>query len=146
MVCGECDFHFYRNPATATAAIVADACGKILLIRRAKDPSKGKLGMPGGFVDIGESAEEGLRREVLEEVGLAIEDLNFLTSFPNQYLYRSVMYPTVDLFFTARVQSFESAQCLSEAEGLVILEPADVAPDDLAFDSMRHAMRLYRSH
>ena len=143
--CRHCDFHFYRNPAVATAAIIADPSGKILLIRRAREPAKGKLGMPGGFVDIAETAEDGLRREVKEEICLEIRDLEFFMSSPNEYLYREIMYPTVDFFFTARVQSFEPAKALSEVEGLVICHPNEVAPEELAFESMRRALQAYRS-
>jgi ADP-ribose pyrophosphatase YjhB (NUDIX family) len=143
--CARCDFHFYRNPAVATAAIIADGSGKIVLIRRAKEPAKGKLGMPGGFVDIGETAEDGLRREVKEEICLEIGEIQFLMSHPNEYFYRGIMYPTVDLFFTARVESFEPARALSEVEGLVIRHPGEVAPDELAFESMRRALRAYQT-
>jgi mutator protein MutT len=143
--CRHCDFHFYRNPAVATAGIIADASGKILLIRRAKDPAKGKLGMPGGFVDIGETAEDGLRREVKEEICLEIRNIQFLMSYPNDYLYRGIMYPTVDFFFTARVESFDPAKALSEVEGLLIRHPKEVAPEELAFESMRRALRAYQS-
>jgi NAD+ diphosphatase len=143
--CAQCDFHFYRNPAVATAAIIADPGGKVLLIRRAKEPSKGKLGMPGGFVDIGETAEDGLRREVKEEVCLELQEIAFLMSYPNQYFFRGIMYPTVDFFFTASVDSFDPAKALSEVEGLVIREPKQVNPDELAFESMRQAMRLYNA-
>lgn len=143
--CGNCDFHFYRNAAVATAAIIADATGKVLLTRRAKEPAKGKLGMPGGFVDIGETAEDGLRREVREEICLELRDIAFLMSYPNQYFFRGIMYPTVDFFFTARVESFEAAKALSEVEGLVIRNPKEVAPEELAFESMRQAMRVYNA-
>jgi ADP-ribose pyrophosphatase YjhB (NUDIX family) len=143
--CSHCEFHFYRNPAVATAAIVADPSGKILLIRRAKEPAEGKLGMPGGFVDIGETAEDGLRREVKEEICLEIRDMQFLMSHPNEYFYRGIMYPTVDFFFTAQVESFEPAKAQSEVAGLVIRHPAEVAPEELAFESMRRAIRFYVS-
>jgi ADP-ribose pyrophosphatase YjhB (NUDIX family) len=141
--CTRCDFHFYRNPAIATAAIITDGSGRIMLIRRAKDPAKGKLGMPGGFVDIGETAEDGLRREVKEEICLEIAGIEFLMSHPNEYFYRGIMYPTVDLFFTAQVDSFEPARALSEVAGLVIRPPKEVAPEELAFESMRRALRAY---
>jgi NAD+ diphosphatase len=141
--CGCCDFQFYRNPAVATAAIIADPSGKLLLIRRAKEPSKGKLGMPGGFTDIGETAEDGLRREVKEETSLELRDIKFLMSWPNRYVYAGILYPTVDFFFTARVESFAPAQALSEVDELVIRDPRKVEPEELAFDSMRRALRRY---
>src|SRR5688572_17642497 len=143
--CSKCDFHFYRNPAVATAAIISDDSGRIILIRRGKEPAKGKLGMPGGFVDIGEIAEEGLRREVKEETCLEIRDLEFLMSWPNQYHFREIIYPTVDFFFIARVPSFSHAHAASEAEGIVIRDPREISPEELAFDSMREALRVYRA-
>src|SRR5258705_5748982 len=141
--CSACNFPFSRNPAVATAVILSDPSGQVLLTRRAKEPAKGKLGLPGGFVDFGETAEDGLRREVREEISLELDHIEFLASYPNQYAYEGIVYPTVDFFFKARVPSFEPARALSEVENLVIRDPRQVAPEELAFDSMRHAMRLY---
>lgn len=47
--------------------------GKILLVRRAREPSKGIYTFPGGRVEFGESLTEALAREIREETGLAIE-------------------------------------------------------------------------
>ena len=123
--------------------MIADAEGRVLFTRRAKDPAKGKLGMPGGFVDLGETAEAGLCREVREEIGLELREIHFLMSWPNEYVYRAILYPTVDFFFTAQVPSFAEAQALSEVEGLEIRDPATIRPDELAFESMRQAVRFY---
>ena len=139
--CGECNLSFFFNPTVAAAAFVQDSTGRILLIRRAHDPSAGKLGVPGGFIDFGESAEDGLRREVREEVGIEIDRLRFLVSFPNTYFYRDVTYPVVDLYFTASAVNPEAAQALDAVAGIEWRLPHEVPEDEMAFASMRIAVR-----
>ena len=103
--CDGCDFSFYFNPATAVVGIVTDAEGRVLLIRRANEPAKGKLAMPGGFVDFNEPVEDALRREMREEVNVQLSQVQFLCSFPNRYVFKGLTYHTVDLFFTAGLRS-----------------------------------------
>lgn len=52
-------------------AVVVDQ-GRVLLVQRGREPSKGKWSLPGGMLELGESLEEGLRREVAEETGLEV--------------------------------------------------------------------------
>jgi len=54
--CATCDFTLYFNPTVAAACFIFDPQGRVLVIRRAKEPSAGLLGVPGGFLDFGESA------------------------------------------------------------------------------------------
>ncbi len=64
--------HSHTGPQLAVSAgIFRD--GKILLVRRAREPAKGIYTFPGGRVEFGESLTEALAREVREETGLAIE-------------------------------------------------------------------------
>lgn len=53
------------------AVIVRD--GRALLIRRGHEPRKGEWSLPGGLVNLGESLEDAVRREVREETGLNVE-------------------------------------------------------------------------
>ncbi|MEM8733646.1 MAG: NUDIX domain-containing protein, partial [Planctomycetota bacterium] len=55
--CVECGFTNYFGPVTAVGGIVVNEKGEMLFIRRARDPGKGKWGLPGGFVDAGETGE-----------------------------------------------------------------------------------------
>lgn len=55
--------------------------GKVLLIKRGKEPSYGKWSIPGGMVKLGETLHEAVRREVFEETGLEIEPLDFVEVF-----------------------------------------------------------------
>ena len=47
--------------------------GRIVLIRRKNPPYEGRYALPGGFVEVGETTEDGVRREAKEETGLDIE-------------------------------------------------------------------------
>ena len=142
--CDACEFQYYFNPAIAVAAFIVDADGLVLFIRRAKDPGKGKLAVPGGFVDAGETAEGALRREILEEVNLELTSLEFLASFPNQYHYKGVTYPVVDLFFVGRTDSTHSTAALDGVASCAWLDPAPIDLDEIAFPSMRAALPEFR--
>jgi ADP-ribose pyrophosphatase YjhB (NUDIX family) len=70
--CDACGRAWYRNMApTAGAAIVKD--GRALVTVRARDPEKGRLDVPGGFLGPDEHPLDGLKREVKEELGIEIE-------------------------------------------------------------------------
>jgi ADP-ribose pyrophosphatase YjhB (NUDIX family) len=72
VTCPECGRSWYRNSApTVGAAIVQN--GKALVTVRAIEPEKGKVDVPGGFLEVGEHPVEGLRREVREELGVGVE-------------------------------------------------------------------------
>jgi ADP-ribose pyrophosphatase YjhB (NUDIX family) len=142
--CASCRFTLYFNAASAVAAILVRTDGNALFIRRAKDPGKGRLGMPGGFVDAGESAEGALIREIREEVGLDVAGLRYLSSHPNQYAYAGVTYPTLDLFYTAPVSDPQRAVALDAVESVVWADPVTVDLEEIAFDSMRQALLRYR--
>ncbi len=70
--CPSCGRIWYVNAApTAGAAIVKD--GRVIITRRGSEPEKGKLDIPGGFLEPGEAPIDGLRREIREELGIEID-------------------------------------------------------------------------
>lgn len=135
--CRPCGFVYYFNPTVAAAVIITRPDGTALFITRAKEPAKGRLAFPGGFIDIGERAEDGLRREVREEVGLEIGPLDFLCSRQNEYFYKDVNYPVLDLLFTAPVATDSKARPLDGVAAVTWLQPETVPLDELAFPSLR---------
>lgn len=142
--CPSCSFEFYMSPAASAAALIEDAHGRILVVKRAKDPSKGKFGLPGGFADVGETLEESLQREVREEVNITLESWSFLGGWPNQYAYKSVIYAVVDNYYTANVENFDSLRsCQEELESVHFVDPKSVDPEDWAFPSLRNAIQCY---
>jgi ADP-ribose pyrophosphatase YjhB (NUDIX family) len=63
---------FALSPKLAVGAVIRDT-GRVLLVRRGNAPSRGLWAVPGGRVEPGETLEAAVRREVLEETGLAVE-------------------------------------------------------------------------
>lgn len=144
--CNECGHSTFFGPVSAVGAIVRNGLGHVLLLRRANEPGKGMLGMPGGFVDPGENAEEALKREVLEEVGLHVTKLTYLISRPNEYLYRGIHLPVLDFFYIAEVATGEITNSDGEITSWVWTDLSDAVLDQLAFESNRQALRYYRDH
>ncbi|MDW5562931.1 MAG: NUDIX domain-containing protein [Methanomassiliicoccus sp.] len=69
--------HAFRNPTlTADGVVMVD--GRIVLVRRGREPGRGKYALPGGFVEHGERAEDCAVREVMEETGLRTEPLGLV--------------------------------------------------------------------
>lgn len=137
--CNACGFHFYINTASAVAGYLLDGQDRVLLVRRARDPAKGKLSPPGGFLDFEETGEEAVIREIREETGLEVAVTGYLGSFPNHYHYRGTDYPTLDVFFLCRTDSFDGAEALEEVESIVIRPWRSIDPKEIAFESMRRA-------
>ncbi len=142
--CAACGFRFFFSASNAVAVFVQRTDdGRALFIRRAKDPGKGRLAPPGGFVDIGETAEDAARREIREEVGLELASLAFLSTQPNLYPYDGVTYPTLDLFFTAHAVDPTRAAALDDVDGFQWRDPLRVDSEEMAFTSMQAALRLW---
>ena len=119
---------------------------RMLFIVRGKDPGAGKLGLPGGFVDARETAETALVREVGEELNLEVTEFEYLASFPNVYAFAGVIIDVTDLFFVARVASFDSIVAQAgEVTDWKFVAPADLTGDRLAFHTHEQAVDAYRT-
>jgi ADP-ribose pyrophosphatase YjhB (NUDIX family) len=104
--CKDCDFVLYHNIAAAVALVFTFE-DKILFTVRNVDPDKGKWDLPGGFIDPNETAEEAACREIKEELGIEIltSELKYITTSPNNYLYKNVPYRTMDIFYECPLKS-----------------------------------------
>ena len=140
--CGDCSFVLYFNCATAVAAFIIHQ-GKLLLGVRGKEPQKGMLDFPGGFVEFDETAEEALIREVHEEFNIHLTSLVYLASFPNDYLYAGVLYKTTDIYFICHLDDISNIEAMDEVDSFLLVAPEEVDPSKLAFASGRNALRRF---
>ncbi len=152
-ICPDCGFDLYNNVASAVGVVIRDRYNNVLFEIRAKQPRKGYVAVPGGFVDFGENAEEAAVRECREEIGVAVEGVKFLCTAPNTYEYKNIEYKTCDIFFTAElppqfdtiddfIKSLKAEE--SEVEGFVsykVESLEDIEKIPLAFESARFTLK-----
>lgn len=135
-VCAECGFVDYRNPKIVVGS-VAIWDEKILLCRRSIDPRHGYWTLPAGYLENGETAEDGARREAREEACAKI-DIDRLLA-----VYSIPRISQVQLMYRARLISPEIAAGEESLE-VGLLGWADIPWADLAFPSVGWALRHYR--
>lgn len=136
-VCSACGFVFYLNPKLVAGTIPVED-GRVLLVRRNINPSKGKWTFPGGFVDWGETVTGAALRETQEETGLRVD----LDGLVGVYSYPSA--PIVIVVYRARVAG-GTLQLSDEIQELAWLAPGEIPWDELAFPSTREALRDFLS-
>jgi ADP-ribose pyrophosphatase YjhB (NUDIX family) len=144
-VCETCGFVYYFNASASTAAFILNADNELLTVRRAKEPAKGTLDLPGGFVDMYETAEEAIIREIMEETGLTTVKPEFLFTLPNIYVYSGFEVHTVDLFFTCKITDFSSLHAADDAAEVLFIPVKEIRPEHFGLDSIRKAVRIWIS-
>jgi mutator protein MutT len=135
--CATCGFIYYYNSSAAVVAVIENEKGEILIARRAKEPAKGTLDLPGGFVDMYETAEEAVRREIMEETNLIVTAEQYLFSIANIYRYSEFDVQTVDLFFKCEVNVFNFLKADDDVMELQFIPLDDLNPAEFGLTSIR---------
>jgi ADP-ribose pyrophosphatase YjhB (NUDIX family) len=136
-ICDRCGFIHYVNPKVVVGSVVTYQ-GKFLLCRRAIEPRRGFWTLPAGFMEQGETAEDGARREAREEANadIVLRDLLAVYSIPRiaqvQLMYRATL---ADPSFSAGEESLEVA----------LFDWDDIPWKELAFPSVHWALTQFRS-
>jgi ADP-ribose pyrophosphatase YjhB (NUDIX family) len=132
-VCTACGEIHYRNPKVVVGAVCRWQ-ERVLLCRRAIEPRAGLWGVPAGYLETGESTEDGARREAFEEAGARIEITGLLG------VYNVVRLGQVQLFYGARLLDPEVAAGPETPELDLFPWPA-IPWDRLAFPSVEWLLR-----
>ena len=143
--CEACGFTYYFNPSAATVALIVNERGEWLCVRRAKNPAKGTLDLPGGFVDNSENAEQGMVREIQEETGLVIsaDDVKYMFSIPNVYHYSGMDIHTLDFFFLCHVAEDAEVKADDDAAELTWLPLREIYVERFGLRSIREAVHRF---
>jgi ADP-ribose pyrophosphatase YjhB (NUDIX family) len=136
LVCPDCNYIAYENPKVVVG-VVATWEDKLLMCRRAIEPRRGYWTLPAGFMEMGESPEEGAAREAWEEARAQLEIIDLLSVYSLRHISQ------LQLFYRARLSSPDvSAGPESEEVGLF---PFDRLPaEELAFPSVHWAIAHFQ--
>lgn len=138
LACLDCGYVAYENPKVVVGSVVAlDGGDSVLLCRRAIAPRAGHWTLPAGYLEMGETVAEGARREAWEEARARIALDGVLA------VYSIARLGQVQVIFRARLESpgFEPGP---ESLEVRATPWAEVPWDDLAFPSVRWALRAWR--
>lgn len=133
--CPDCDTIHYQNPNMVVGCLI-DFEGKILLGRRAIEPRAGYWGLPAGFLENGESVEDGAVRETVEEVGLAPEIIRL------HCVYSIPRINQIYVFFLAKVNDPTLNLGPETLEADYFL-PENIPFEQIAFPSSVFAINKY---
>ena len=121
-----------ETPLLATDCVVLDRNGRVLLIRRRNAPYRGTFALPGGFVEIGEDVETACRRELAEETGVTVPDLQLVGVYSDPA--RDPRGHVCSVAFLARIAG---AAPVASNDAAAVEWISDPETHELAFDHQR---------
>jgi mutator protein MutT len=131
------------GPAVGVGAVVIQG-DKVVLIRRGKEPLRGRWVVPGGTVELGETLEEALVREMREETGLEVAPRELLTVFDRiERREGRVRYHYVIVDYLCDCLGGE-ARAGSDAEALALVARGDLAAYDLPPKALEVVLDAFR--
>lgn len=133
-VCPACGAIHYANPKIVAGTLPIQQ-GKIWLLRRAIEPRYGAWTFPAGFMEMGETVEQGAQRETREELGIEVE----LTRLLGVYSFEHSA--TVHIVYVAR--AIEDPTGGTETLEYQLFDLEGIPWEDLAFASTHAALRDY---
>lgn len=130
--CSNCGYTVYANPGVAVGVLVTDEEKRVCLVLRGEEPRKGFWGLPAGFMEGDETAEEGAVRECLEETGLEVELDGLFAVY--SYAHPNRNRSGVLLVYRARITG-GSLQCGTDTTDVRFFAVDEMLPELMAFET-----------
>jgi len=139
LVCGNCNWIYYKNPVPVIACLVSNTKDELLLIKRAIEPYKGEWCIPGGFMEFDETLSEAGSRELKEETGLEGKAGRLIGAHAQpSWMYGAVL--VVGIEFLVESEKTIAGDDAEEAEFM----PLDALPE-IPIESHRKLIEEYLS-
>ncbi|WP_396588880.1 NUDIX hydrolase [Bermanella sp. R86510] len=135
--CTECGTIHYVNPRIIAGTLPVYE-NQVLLCKRAIEPRLGYWTLPAGFMELGETLEQGAVRETWEEAGIDVTAGQLLTSISVPHISQ------VHIFFLAHMSSPEHALRTSESLEVQLFQWSDVPWDEIAFPTVKKTLEHYQ--
>lgn len=146
-LCPKCDFRIFVSPKPGVGALILNDRNELLATKRSYEPWKGKWGIPGGFINGGESAPIALSREIYEELSIHIEpsEFSYLGSFSGLYPYKGIEYQLVNTYYTLNIKGNINITLSDEATEYQYIKLDEINVNDFAGDIQNAVTELIRS-
>ena len=137
-VCDDCGFIHYHNPNAVVGTL--PYCGdKVLLCKRGIEPRKGLWTLPAGFLELGETLQEGALRETMEEAKLQVSDVKLFTILSVPHINQ------IYTFFTGKVVNDDFGPTPESSE-VELFKFDDIPWSELAFPTVIKTLKLFLEH
>lgn len=131
----------FANSAPAVGILLVNDENQVLVAKRAINPGKGLLDIPGGFIDGDtETLEQGVEREVKEETGITKNQYSapvYITSGVDQYDYANETIPVLSTIYWARLSDTAKPDPMDDVASLEFMELDSINLDDVYFPAVR---------
>lgn len=146
--CVGCKYTHYINHIPCTNIMISKD-DKLMMVRRAISPMKGKVDFPGGFMDITDkSIEEAALRELNEEINIKINDItefHYFSSGVSSYEWLDTELKNVCFYFICKLKNTDKSILLDHSENseIIWVSEVDLPNIDFAWDIDKHMLSKY---
>lgn len=143
LLCPNCNLHYYVNPAPTSSIILLNKNREILFVVRKYDPKKGMLDLPGGFINVNETLEQGMIRELKEELGIdmGLSSIKYIGSSVDIYEHGGVISKTINSMFLANLNDNQIIQPNDDVSSFAFYPITKIPYDIIAFLGMKDFLK-----